>query len=124
LTVVSRLRVLIADDNARVVKSVSRLLGLDYDVVGTVAIGSGLLQAAQDLHPDIIVLDLSLRDGDSLEACRQVTRRLPDTKVIVFSADHDPEVTARAYEAGASDVVDKLLADALISAVRRLDGNR
>lgn len=115
---------LIADDNARVVRSVSRLLALDYDVVGTVSICSGLLEAAQHLHPDVIVLDLSLRDGDSLEACRQVTLRLPDTKVIVFSADHDPEVAARAYDAGASDVVDKLLADGLLSAVRRLDGNR
>ena len=124
MTVASRLRVLIADDNARVLKSVSRLLALDYDVVGTVTNGSGLLEAAQDLHPDIIVLDLSLKDGDSLEACRQVTTRLPDTKVIVFSADHDPEVTARAYDAGASDVVNKLIADALITAVRRLDGHR
>jgi DNA-binding NarL/FixJ family response regulator len=124
LTVVSRLRVLIADDNARVVKSVSRLLAMDYDVVGSVANGSGVLEAAQDLHPDVIVLDLSLRDGDSLEACRQVTLQLPDTKVIVFSADHDPDVTARAYDAGASDVVNKLVADALLSAVRRLDGNR
>ena len=97
---------------------------MDYDVVGSVANGSGVLEAAQDLHPDVIVLDLSLRDGDSLEACRQVTLQLPDTKVIVFSADHDPDVTARAYDAGASDVVNKLVADALLSAVRRLDGNR
>jgi len=97
---------------------------MDYEVVGTIASASGLLEIARDLHPDIIVLDLSLRDGDSLEACREVTLRLPDTKVIVFSADHDPDVTARAYEAGASEVVDKLVADALLSAVRRLDGNR
>ena len=120
----SRLRVLIADDNPRVVRSVSRLLALDYDVVGSVNNGCGLLRAAEELHPDIIVLDLSLRDGESLGACRQVTQRLPGMKVIVFSADDNPEVMARAYDAGASDFVDKLFADALLSAVRRLDGKR
>ncbi len=114
----SRLRVLIADDNPRVVKSVSRMLALDNDVVGSVANGTGLLAAVQQLHPDVIVLDLTLRDGDSLEACRQITQRNPEVKVILFSGDADPELRRRAIEAGACDLVDKLFAGGLLSAVR------
>ena len=118
----SRLRVLIADDNQRVVKSLSRMLSLDYDVVGSVANGTELIEAAQHLQPNVVVLDLSLRDGDSLEACRQITERNPEIKVIVFSGEDDSELRDRAVEAGASAFVDKLFADALLSAVKGLVG--
>jgi DNA-binding NarL/FixJ family response regulator len=117
-----RLRVLIADDNARVAASISRLLSLDHDVVGSVVDGSGLLDAAQQLKPDVVVLDLCLGDGESLEACRHITQRHPGMKVIVFTAEDDPEVRRRAFEAGASAFVDKLLGNALVSAVTRLFG--
>jgi two-component system secretion response regulator SsrB len=115
-----RLRVLIADDNARLVRAISRLLSLDHDVVGSVVNGSGLLEAARQLTPDVVVLDLSLGDGESLEACRQLTQRNPAMKVIVFTAEDDLEVRRRAFEAGASAFVDKLLGNALVSAVTRL----
>ena len=42
------------------VKAVSRLLALDCEIVGSVADGSALLQAAQQLQPDVIVLDVNL----------------------------------------------------------------
>jgi len=116
-----RLRVLIADDNRRVVKSLSRLLAMDYDVVGSVANGGELVEAAQQLQPDIVVLDLSLGDGDSLEACRQITERNPAIKVIVFTGEDDSEIRDRAVTAGASAFVDKLFADSLLTAVKRLD---
>ena len=121
----SRLRVPIADDHPGIVKSLSRLLALDYDVVGSVTNGSGLLEAAERLRPDVVVLDLSLRDVESLEACRQISQRSPQMKVIVFTAAEDPEVRQRAFEAGASVFVHKLaFGDDLLSAVKRLDDNR
>ena len=51
----ARLRVLIADDNPGVLKSVARLLALEYDVVGVVTNGTALLESVQQLQPDIIV---------------------------------------------------------------------
>ena len=116
----SRLRVLIADDNPRVVKSVSRLLALDHDVVGSVTTGTLLLEAVQQLRPDVIVLDLTLTDGDSLGACREITQRNTATRVILFSGDDDPEIRRRALEAGACAFVDKLFGADLISAFRCL----
>ena len=55
-----RPRVLIADDYPDIVNAVSRLLSLDCDIVGTVADGSELLEAARRLQPDVIVLDVNL----------------------------------------------------------------
>src|SRR5215216_4842610 len=68
-----RLRILIADDNPSVLRSVSRLLALEYDVVGLVSNGTDLIEAAHRLQPDVIVLDLSFTDVESLEACRLIT---------------------------------------------------
>ena len=64
-----RPRVLIADDYPDMVKAISRLLSRDCDIVGTVAEGSALLETAQRLQPNVIVLDVNLANLNSLEAC-------------------------------------------------------
>jgi DNA-binding NarL/FixJ family response regulator len=69
--------VLIADDHSGIVTAARRLLAFDCDVVGTVADGSILLETAQRLQPDVIVLDLHLPKVNGLEACRQITRANP-----------------------------------------------
>jgi DNA-binding NarL/FixJ family response regulator len=116
----ARLRVLIADDNPGVLKSVARLLAADHDVVGLVSNGRALLEAAHELQPDVIVLDLSFTDVESLEACRLITTRDPRVKVIVFTIEDDAAVRQRAFEAGAIAFVNKLVVDGLLSALERL----
>ena len=117
----TRPRVLLADDSPDVVKAVSRLLSLDCDVVGTVADGRALLEAAQRLQPDAIVLDLSLPNLHGLEACRQITQRHPKTRVIVFTASSDPDVRQRSFQAGATGFVSKLEDDGdVLSAITKL----
>ena len=66
-----RPRVLLADDYPDMVKAVSRLLALDCEIVGSVTDGGALLQAAQRLQPDVIVLDVNLPNVHSLEARRR-----------------------------------------------------
>jgi DNA-binding NarL/FixJ family response regulator len=125
LTLPRRLRVLVADDHPGIVRAVSRLLALHYDVAGSVADGRELLEAVQHLQPDLIVLDLNLSNVDGLQACRQITQVNPEMKVIMFTALDDPDLRRRTFEAGASAFVHKLaLADDLLSAVKRLDANR
>jgi len=121
----TRLRVLIADDHPGVVRAVSRLLAMNYDVVGSVADGSRLLEAVQLLQPNVIVLDMNLPDADGLKACLQITQGNPEMKVIVFTAMDDPDARQRAFEAGASAFVNKLSSvDTLLSAVKSVDDNR
>ena len=89
----TRPRVLLADDYPDMVKAVSRLLALDCEIVGSVADGSALLEAAQRLQPDVIVLDVNLPNVHSLEACREITRANPEMKVIMFTAMDDPNIS-------------------------------
>ena len=115
-----RPRVLLADDYADMVKAVGRLLAVDCDIVGSVADGSALLPAAQRLQPDVIVLDVNLPNIRSLEACREITRAHPATKVIIFTATSDPAVGQAFLEAGASAFVSKVAAGDLLSTIKRL----
>ena len=73
----TRPRVLLADDYPDIVKALSRLLALDFEIVGSVTDGSALLETAQRLQPDVIVLDVHLPNVDTLEACREMTRVTP-----------------------------------------------
>ena len=102
-----RPRVLIAEDHPAVAKAVCRVLALDCDVVGTIADGSAVLEAAQRLQPDVIVVDLNLPNVNGLEACRQITQLNPEAKVIMFSAMNDPDVKQRSFDVGASAFVFK-----------------
>ena len=115
-----RPRVLLAEDYPDMVQAVSRLLAPDCDIVGSVADGSALLEAAQRLQPDVIVLDVNLPNVQSLEACREITRVNPTTTVIMFTAMDDPAVRQAFFEAGASAFVSKMAAGDLLSTIKRL----
>jgi DNA-binding NarL/FixJ family response regulator len=121
MDVTRRPRVLIAEDHAAVARAVSRVLALDCEVLGIVADGSEVLEAAQRLQPDVIVVDLNLPNVNGLEVCRQITRLNPEAKVIVFSAMNDPDVTQRSFEVGASAFVFKGAGDGgLLTTIKRL----
>ena len=115
----TRPRVLIADDYPDIVKAVSRLLALDCDIVGSIADGSGLLEAVQRLAPDVIVLDVNLPNVHSLKACREITRLNPEMKVIMFTAT-DPNISQAFFEAGASAFIPKVASDDLLLTIKRL----
>ena len=115
-----RPRVLLADDYPDIVKAVSRLLALDCEIVGTVADGSVLLEVAQRLQPDVIVLDVNLPNVQSLEACREIRRVNPATKVIMFTAMADQATSQAFLGAGASAFVSKLASEDLLSTIQRL----
>jgi DNA-binding NarL/FixJ family response regulator len=117
-----RPRVLLADDYPDMVKAVSRLLALDCDVVGSVVDGNALMDAAQRLQPDVIVLDLHLPNVDGLELCHRITQAHPGMKVVVFTAMHDADITERALAVGAAACVSKTAQGDLLSAIRRLSG--
>jgi two-component system response regulator DesR len=113
--------VLIADDHPDLVKAITRVLALDYEVVGVVADGSDVLAEAQRLRPDVAIVDLNLPNVNGLEACRQITQVNPEMKVIVFTAMDDPFLRQRALEVGASAFVCKVAGDCdLLATINRL----
>ena len=101
-------------------KALARALSLECDVVGVIADGREVVDAAARLQPVLIVLDLNLPDISGLAVCRQVTQDLPGVKVIVISATSDDAIRDDALAAGASGFFLKSAARDLIVAISRL----
>ena len=102
-----------------------QLLAEDCEVVGKVADGDALLEAAERLQPDLIVVDLNLPTISGLEACRQITQTHPRIKVIIVTAGRDPVISAAALAAGAAVFIEKhALDDDLLPAIKRACGDR
>jgi DNA-binding NarL/FixJ family response regulator len=116
---VMRPRILLADDYPGMLTALTRLLGLDHDIVGSVADGEAALEAAVRLVPDVVVLDLNIPNANGLETCQKITHAIPQTKVIVLTAVHDKDVKEKALAMGACAFVEKQAdMNHLLSAIR------
>ncbi len=105
-----RIRVLVVDDSALMRKLIPTILERDpsIEVVGTAMDGAFALKKIEELHPDVLTLDLEMPRMDGLEALRLIMRRAP-MPVIVFST-HSKEgaySTFKALALGAIDFVAK-----------------
>jgi DNA-binding NarL/FixJ family response regulator len=98
----TRPRVLLADDHALVLEGLAKLVSEECHLVGKVEDGRALIQAAQKLEPDVIVLDVSMPKLNGLDAGRQLKKRLPSTKLIYLTMHADPFYAKEAFEIGAS----------------------
>jgi DNA-binding NarL/FixJ family response regulator len=98
----SRPRVLLADDHRLLREAFAQLLEPDCDVVGVVGDGRALLAAAQELRPDIVVLDIAMPLLNGLDAARQLKRLMPEVSLIFLTVSEDPDLAAEAFRAGAS----------------------
>ena len=97
-----RPRVLLADDHALILGAFEKLLSAECDVVGQAADGRALVEAAEALHPDVIVLDISMPVLNGLEAGRQIKRTLKHVKLVFLTMNEDADLAAEAFRAGAS----------------------
>ena len=98
-------RVLLADDHALLVGAYEKLLAADFDIVGQVNDGRALLAAAEELRPDVIVVDISMPLLNGLEAGRQIKERLRTVKLVFVTMNEDPDLAAEAFRYGASGYV-------------------
>lgn len=93
-------RVMLADQHPIMLAGVCRLIGDRYQVVGMVEHGQALLQAAEQIRPDLILLDIAMPRLDGLEATRQIKRVLPETKFLFLTTCASPQYATQAFEAG------------------------
>lgn len=98
----SRPRVLLADDHTLVLEGFKKLLEEHCQVVGAVEDGRSLLDAAKQLRPDIVVLDISMPKLNGLDAARRLRKILPQTRLIFVTVHADPDYVTQAFKAGAS----------------------
>ncbi|HEX3877578.1 MAG TPA: response regulator transcription factor [Bryobacteraceae bacterium] len=115
-----RVKVLIADDHAVVAAGLKALLEDEFDLLGVVHDGRALLQAVEELHPDVILTDISMPLLNGLDAIRQIRARCRDARVVVLTMHRETELAADAFRAGASGYVLKISpSEELIAAVRQ-----
>ena len=115
------IRVLIVDDHAILRSGLRMLLGAqpDMDVVGEASDGAEAARLVEDLHPDVVLLDLAMPGMSGLEALRMIKRNTSTTRALILSQYDDESYLRRALEAGASGYVLKRAADVeLLSAIR------
>ena len=97
-----RPRVLLADDHTIVVEAFRKLLEPVVEVVGTVPDGRALLEAAQQLKPDVIIVDVGMPLMNGLEAALRLKELMPAVKLIFLTMNEDPELASDAMRSGAS----------------------
>ncbi len=117
-----KIRVLVVDDIAETRENVRKLLQFeaDIEVVGTARSGKEAVQLAEELKPDVILMDINMPDMDGITATGLIRQRNPVAQIVFLSVQGDPNYMRRAMQAGAHDFLTKPpMADELISAVRR-----
>jgi len=115
------IRVLLVEDHS-VVRTGLRLIidnEEDMTVVGEAEDGLQAMQKAQEVQPDVIVMDMTMPGLGGLEATRQIKRHLPRTRVIALSMHNEARVTDRVREAGAAAYLLKTApSEELLAAIR------
>jgi len=115
------IRVLVAEDTRILRETLVTLFSLEegFEVVAEVAVGTGIVPAANEHRPDVALLDIAMPGSDGLSAAAELARRLPDCKVVVLTALERPDNRRRAAAAGVSGFLLKgVQAATLIDAVR------
>jgi DNA-binding NarL/FixJ family response regulator len=97
-----RPRVLLADDHLMLVEALKKVLEVEYDVVGSVGDGLALLNAAEKLRPDVVVLDIAMPLLNGLDAGRLLRHNFPTVKLVFLTMNEDPYLVGEAFRAGAS----------------------
>jgi len=121
---VTRPRVLLADDHRIVAQGLKVILSTEFDLVGLVADGQALVEAAKALRPDIIVADVTMPSLSGIDALEQLRRDGLDVPFVFLTMHSDAGYARRALSAGAAGYVLKLSApEELVQAIRAaLDG--
>ena len=95
-------RILIADDHTLVAEAFKTLLEPEYHVVQLVADGRSLLEAAKELKPDLVLLDLGMPILNGMDAGRELKKLLPRTKLLIVTMNEDADVASKALRKWAS----------------------
>jgi len=104
------IRVMLADDHALLIEAYRKLLEHNFDVVGGVTDGRALLEAAPQLKPDVVLLDIGMPLLNGLDAGRQLKAKIPGIKLIYLTMNEDADLAIEAMRAWASGYLLKICA--------------
>jgi two-component system, NarL family, response regulator NreC len=116
------IRIVIADDHAVVRRGLRQVLeaASGFEVVAEAATLDDARRYVRGHHPDVLVLDLNMPGGSSLEHIPNVRAEAPDTQIVVLTMQNEPAYARRALSAGALGYVLKEAAEEeLVEAIKR-----
>ena len=107
------IRILIADDHRILRAGLRTLLGADLnlEVVGEATSGEEAMCAAAELHPDIVLMDISMPGPGGLETIRRLKGTVPDARVLILTMHEDSAMIQEYLRAGASGYITKRAAE-------------
>ena len=121
------LSVVLAEDHSTVREGIKMLVNAQTDmrVVGEAGNGSAAIKTVREMHPDVVVMDVSMPEMNGLKATRKLKAEFPDVKILTLTRHSDDSFLEQLIAAGASGYVLKQSAPAeLINAIRTVgDGN-
>jgi two-component system response regulator NreC len=115
-------RVVIADDHAVVRRGLRQVLDVegDFDVVAEATDVDSARRYVRGHHPDVLVLDLNMPGGSSLELIPRLRAECPETQIVVLTMQNEPAYARHALSSGALGYVLKESAESeLVEAIRR-----
>ena len=101
------IRVLLADDNLEILETLVDMLQPAYVVAAALSDGKSVLEQAPLLHPDLIILDISLGDMTGFDVARRLQKAGVTAKVIFLTVHENVDFVRAAFEAGAAGYVYK-----------------
>jgi DNA-binding NarL/FixJ family response regulator len=112
-------RVIVSDDHQLVVAGLVKLLATDCTIVGTANDGESLLTEIRRLHPNIVLMDMSMPPMNGIDLIRRIKKVDASVSIIVVTINNDPDLAAEAFRAGASAyVLKECAASELLEAIR------
>jgi two-component system, NarL family, response regulator NreC len=120
-----QIKIVIADDHTVMRRGLRMLLEAEsgFHVLSEAGNIQAVFRDVRTHRPDVLVLDLNMPGGSSVDAIGRLTRFSPGTAVVVLTMEHDPVFMRAAYDAGASGyVLKEAAATDLVSAIRAAAG--
>ena len=93
-------RLIVADDHAIFAEGLKRLLDPEYEIVAIVHDGNSLVSSASELHPDLILADISMPGLNGIEASRKIRETGVSTKIILLTMHQDVTYATTALDEG------------------------
>jgi len=117
---VNPVRVLIADDHSLFAEALQAILGTDarFEILALARDGRQAVELAESLHPDVVLMDISMPVMDGFQATQELRKKVPETFVLIITGSNARNDVDRARAAGAAGYVTKdRIAGELINAI-------
>ncbi len=118
------IKVLLVDDHTILREGIRLLLGRegDVEIVGEAEDGIQAMELVEGLHPDVVIMDISMERMGGLEATKEITQTFPGIRVVILTMHDNEEYLVGALKAGASGyVLKEAAATDLANAIRTAD---